>query len=445
MGTEDRIRIRVTDDGLEAWIAVGEGPTATREALEKRLEAAGIRAGRDDEAIDGVARALELETAMLQERRVACGVAPQPGLPPVLRLHDPEGPVPGVLRDDGRLDFRERLLILPVAEGAVIGHIEPGRPGEPGWNVHGDPIDPPPLPELDVKHGEGISIDDDGILRAERKGARTIDPDGRIDVVNLHVHPGHVDLTSGNLRTDGSLEVARDVADGMSVHADVDIEIRGAVDGGSVVAGGSVEIGGGVFGRDSGRVRAGGDLRVRHALGATLQARGLLVVARSVSTSNLVAREIEIGGKMLSNLAQAERRIRVQDAGSPAGGPCTLRVAHPLAPNDPPSDSKEARPDLRTRGAARPVTHLRARKKRPSRDKFAGRIARRERIELLARQDFRRKQRELQQTAVIEIQGIAHAGCRLDFGVKPLVLDRDTRARVFRVDPETREIVGTEL
>lgn len=446
MKPEDRIQIRVTEDGLEAWIAVAEGPAVDRAVLETRLEGARIRAGRDDEAIEGVARALELESAMLQERRIACGLAPRPGRPPVLQLHDPAGPVPGVMQDDGRLDFRERLLILPVAEGDVIGHIEPGRPGEPGWNVHGDPIEPPPVPDLDVKHGDGISIGEDGILRAERKGARTIDPDGRIDVVNLHVHPGHVDLASGNLRTDGSLEVARDVTAGMSVRADVDVRIRGAVDGGNISAGGSVEVAGGVFGREGGRVHAGGDLRVRHALGATLHARGLLTVARSVSTSNLVAREIEVDGRMLSNLAQAETRIRVQDAGSPAGGPCILRVAHPLEAKGSPIDPMKDRPPAPAmHRSPRPIDDLRTRKKRsgPGRRPRPG--DRHDRLELLARRDFRRRQRELQRSAVIEIRGIAHAGCRLDFGLAPLLLDRDTRAKSFRIDPETREIVGTEL
>ena len=446
MGSADRIQIRLTDDGLEAWISVSEGETLDRGALEAKLDAARVCAGLDEEVISGVVRALALEAAMLQERCVARGVAARPGSPPVLHLNDPSGPVPGVLDEEGRLDFRERLFILPVVEGDAIGHIEPGRAGEPGCNVHGDPIPPPPIPELDIKHGEGISIDDEGMLIATRTGARTIDPDGSIDVVNLHVHPGHVDLTSGNLRTEGSLEVARDVSTGMSVHAGVDVKIGGAVDGGRIFAGGSIEIVGGVFGREAGRVVAGGDLRVRHALGAELRARGRLAVARSVSTSTLIAKEIEIGGKLLSNLAQAETRLVLQDAGSPAGGPCVLRAAHPLEPGEASSTrSGGVRVGDHIQTGPPPISSLRARKKRSCRGHPGGRAARLEQLAVIARRDFRRRQRKLQRVAVIEIQGIAHAGCRLDFGVAPLVLDRDIRAKSFHVDPDSQTIVETGL
>lgn len=90
-------------------------------------------------------------------------------------------------------------------------------------------------------------------------------------------------------------------------------------------AGGSLEITGGAIGRDTGAVHAEGNLSVRHALGMRIQCGGRLTVARSVSTSHLIASEIDIRGKILSDCAQAEKRIIVQEAGSKAGGPCIWR------------------------------------------------------------------------------------------------------------------------
>ena len=53
-------------------------------------------------------------------------------------------------------------------------------------------------------------------------------------------------------------------------------------------------------------------------------------------------------------------------------------------------------------------------------------------------------QRELQKTAVIEIRGTGHPGCRIDFGGRPLVLDREVTRQVYRFDVEHDTIVAKE-
>jgi uncharacterized protein (DUF342 family) len=454
----ERVRIRVTDDRLEAWASIAEGPSADPDgdgngnpegALRQALEQASIRAGLDEEAIAGLGRALTQPVATLHERVIARGRPPEPGIPPHLQLAEPSGLQPGGLRPDGSLDFRDRQLLLPVARGECIGEILPATPGKPGWDVHGDPIEPTPPGDGSIQTGEGISIDEAGRLVATRSGTRMITPDGTVDVVAYHVHAGHVDLKSGHLITAGSLEVKRDVMPGMRVEAEFDLEIRGTVDGACIRAGGSVEIGGGAIGRESGKVQAGGDLRVRHALGICLEARGRLSVTRSVSTSQLVAREIEIGGRMLSDWLQAESRVVLKDVGSPAGGPCLLRAACPLEPLGPAPPSggatalRSSRPE-----AQRPRGALRDRK---GRGITSGRRATptgaktRADDEIETRRAWRRRQRELQRIATIEIHGTAHAGCRIDLGVTPLVLETDVSRRRFRVDLEHARIIEEEL
>lgn len=445
MVSNDRIQIRISDDGLEAWAIVGKGPPLHRSALEDRLEAAGITTGIRIDGVAAVVRALTLESAMLEDRCVARGLPAQPGTPPVLQLNDPAGLIPGMLLEDGRIDFRERLLILPIAKGELMGRIIPAIEGKPGSDVQGEPIEPPALAELSIRHGEGISIGEDGILVATRSGARTFDPDGTLDVVAHYVHPGNVDLKSGNLHTKGSLEVLRDVTTGMSVRAESDIKIAGTVDGGRVYAGGSVEIINGIIGRESGAVHAGGDLTVGHALGARLHAQNRLVVSRSVSTSHLVAKEIKVIGKMLGNSVQAETRIVLEDAGSAAGGPCVLRAAYPLETDPHSLRPRQSQTDVPTKKMLRDVTSLRARKGRNGRKGRAARPSTKRQLEIDARREWRCRQRELQRTAVIEIRGTAHAGCRLDFGGAPLVLERDVRAKRFQVDPNTQKIITTEI
>ncbi|MCA9504929.1 MAG: DUF342 domain-containing protein [Myxococcales bacterium] len=456
MDARDRIQIRVSDDGLEAWLTIAPGDRGDAAAFRERLAELGVVAGLDEKTLDDAARAYASEAGMKQERRIAQGTPPTPADPPRLELQDPAGPIAGTRREDGSLDFRERQLILPVRRDDVLGRIVAATEGKPGLDVHGDPIEPEPPAELVVKHGEGVAIDDEGQLLAVRDGARTLGPDGTIDVVAHHVHPGHVDLKSGNLTTRGSLEIKRDVTANMHVRAGFDLRVGGTVDGARVEAGGSIEIGAGVIGREGGTVRAGGDLSVRHALGARLECGGLLRVTRSVSTSTLVAREIEVEGHLLGDAATAELRIVANEIGSKAGGPCVLRVAWPLE-NDAeggaapagsvpaPDHARSVTPVVAPTARAARQGSLRARKGGPGRISRGARALAPRESELARRIAWRRRQRDLQADATIEVHGTAHAGCRLDFGIMPLVLERDQRARRWRLSPERDRILCEEL
>lgn len=447
MEPSERIQIRVSDDRLEAWASIAAGPAVQNDTLVKeRLEQASIRAGLDLVAIEGLCRALEQPGAMLHERRVACGRPPEPGSPPVLHLDEPIGLQPGTLARDGSLDLRERRLLVPVARDECLGRIEPAREGKPGWDVHGDAIEPAPSPADPIRTGEGIALDVSGRLIATRSGTRTIAPDGMVDVVDHHVHAAPVDLRSGHLTTAGSLEVKRDVMADMRVEAGFDLLIAGTVDGGCIRAGGSIEIRGGALGREAGSVRAAGDLEVRHALGIRLEAGGRLRVARSVSTSQLIAREIEVAGRMLGEWLQAESRVVVKDAGSPAGAPCLLRAAHPLEPRGPSSPSGGATSLKSTRPEAhRAPGTLRARKGRGVARLRHPTTTYDATEELAARRLWRRRQRELQRIATIEIRGTAYAGCRIDLGVQAFVLEADVSKRRYRIDRITGCVLEEEL
>ncbi len=441
MSIHERIRIRIDPDGLSAWVAIAAGPALSGEALRESLAEAGVVAGIDEAVARVASSTLGIETAALEPYRIARGQPASDPTPDVVELRDAIGPLPGRLREDESFDYRERGGIVPVNAGDELGRIVPGRPGTPGYTVCGAEIAASPPAAAALVYGDGIVRDEQGILRAARTGARSVKKDGSLDVVALHVHPAAVDLRSGNLSTEGSLRISGDVAEAMIARAGVDLEIKGTVDAARIEAGGSIEIRGGVIGAGTGRVRARGNLKVGHAVKAQLIAGGTLSVLRSVLASDLSAREIEIAGPMLGDRAQAETRIRVRDVGSPAGGACTLRVAHPLdafdAERDGAGDARErARAELR--GS---TERLSARKSRETGKRRGERPAIETAPQLAEKRSFRQREHELQREARIEIQGTAHPGCRIDFGGKPLVLEEAVRARVYRFDTERGEIV----
>ena len=439
MGEDERIQIRVSDDELEAFVTVGPGDPLDRAALEHRLDALEIREGLDPTALDRVVDALAREVGRPEAICVARGEAPVMGRPARLELAEPGDPLPGTLREDGSLDFRDRRRLVPVVEGALLGRIRPAEDGKAGRTVFGASTPPPPPPGAELRFGDGVRLEAERVLAA-RDGARAIDDTGQLDVVDLHVHEGAVDPASGHLETRGSLQVTRDVTVGMRVRARHDVAIGGVLDGGVVEAGGSVEIARGAIGREEGSVQAGGDLRVGHALGIRLRAMGVLRVAKSVSTSHLHAREVEVGGRVLSDEVAAEARVHVQSAGSPAGGPCRLRAAVPLEPADfdpslRPAPLGGPSPARKRRGGHRDTPSR-------TRDYKRGRLARSEDLE--KRLTWRRNQRALERNACVVVDGEAHAGCRIEIAAARLVLDETVHRQTFRLDPETGEIAASE-
>lgn len=439
-----RILVRVSDDALEAWVSLAAGPPGTTDDLRVALAESDVVFGIDPTAFRPLEAALASRNPDPTERRVARGVPAEPPVPPRLVLEDPEGPLPGLLRPDGSMDFRERRAIVPVKRGEAVARLTEAVPGSDGTNVRGEHLEPGPLPEFALELGEGVTMEPDGAIVALRDGARAYDPKGRLDVLEVHVHSASVDPTSGNLETPAHLEIARDVTMGMRARAGGSLRIGGLVDGGQVEADLSVEIVGGVIGREGGEVRAGTDLRARHVLGARLRAGGRIEIARSVSGSRLHAREVEIGGRALSDRIAAEERIAVQQAGSPAGGPIELHVAIPLEPEDfDPTRRGVTRDARRVRRRGGSPKNARKRRQRGARGINRAMPGAPDSVEERIR--WRLHQRALQEAARIEIGSIAYAGCRLAIGSVRCVLDADTGPRTYRLDREQRCIVADDM
>lgn len=445
MGTCDRIQLDLSEDRLEARLSIDAGEAEPRAVLDRFLADASVCAGIDPDALEAAATALESTEALARPLRIATGCAPAVGAPARLELIAPTELLPGTPRSDDSLDYRERQLILPVREGDLLGHLRPEVSGKPGFDVLGEAIPAPEFPEFECKLGDGVRLDDSGKIRALRDGARTVGMDGLLDVVETHKHDGHVDLASGNLRTRGSLEITRDVGVGMHVEVESDLAVGGTVDGATLVAGNGIVIAGGAIGRDLGSVEAGADLVVRHALGIRLTAGGALIVKRSVTNAMLIGKTIEVEGKLLGLEARAEDRILAREAGSPAGGPCLLRAAFPIEALDR-IGSHATRPRSGGRAPKRAKQgSLAARKSKGKKtpratgpEKAVGAAKIREQI------GWRERERRLRSTAIIEISETAHPGCRIDFGGRPLVLERAYKKTRFRYDVEDDLIVAEE-
>ncbi|MFZ5651762.1 MAG: DUF342 domain-containing protein [Bacillota bacterium] len=153
------------------------------------------------------------------------------------------------LKENGTVDYHNLFNIYSVEEGNVLAIKRPGIPGKPGLNVFGEVV-PPPSPRKVLLHvGKGAAFDEeDGVVYSVKAGRPVAKQSGQsyfIDVEDVLVHEGDVDIESGNLRFKGSLLLIKgNVYDSMAVQATGMIVIGGMVAGARVIANDHVRING---------------------------------------------------------------------------------------------------------------------------------------------------------------------------------------------------------
>jgi len=427
------VRFQIPADGTIAEAIAVPGPACTLAALRCELLAAGVVSGVDDGALQQFVQRLA-DPGYAGAMVVARGTPAVPGDDGRVECRFDPRLIPGERQEDGHIDYRERGRLQPIAADQTIGHVVPPTPGTAGCDVRGHRLDPRAGRAHDVRFGSGVRVADGSIVAA--RGGVLLRDARQLDVVPLFRHAGDVDYRSGNLHTEGSLEIRGDVCEGFAATASGDVAVGGTVQGGTVTAGGSVQVSLGVIGSGA-TIRAGAAIGCRHATSARLLAGAAVDIADHLTRCTVLAERIHLQrgrGAAVGGELRARQAIRVVDAGVADGAPTLLAVA------DLTSEQAElvrrTGPDARIGRAA-----VRAQRDNGRADGKARRnaqkgtdVLRDEKLRLLQRQ------RELLRSASIEITGTAHAGVRLRFGTSTRQLDEPhTRVR-FHWDPDQNDI-----
>jgi uncharacterized protein (DUF342 family) len=140
-------------------------------------------------------------------------------------------------------------------------------------------------------------------------------------VVEAVLRVKEVDLASGNIYFDGTVQVEGDVNQNMKVQATGDIFVDGTVEGGALRAKGNVRVKGGIIAAST--VDAGGSISARFAEGSSLSAGTIIALDDASLDSTLIAaNQILIGaknpqrGRLVGGVATAKLLLRVPILGS---------------------------------------------------------------------------------------------------------------------------------
>lgn len=308
------------------------GHPATRDSLMEALEGMGVPSRCVlNHPLDEVVAMGQAEHQLL-----AKAIEPEHGKPTQFVALTGDRPLTPVEDEQGRVDMHQVQDFIVVEPGTPLMRRVPATTGEPGLNLAGAELPAKPGKESPYSNdceGTEPAGQDPDILVSTIKGHPVILKQGvRVDPV-LKIK--NVDLASGNIDFDGSVEVTGDVTSGFVVRATGDVMVRGMVEKADVYAGKCLTIAGGVMGEDQGqdedgqlrlrtRVKAGHDLSAKFINLANVSAGGDLLIKEYALQSHLnAARDLLLGqptgkGSLIGGWAKAGRALTANILGSEA-------------------------------------------------------------------------------------------------------------------------------
>lgn len=331
--------VEVAPDKMMAWLTVASpcgGAAITREQIERALSEKAITAGILIEEIEqvlanGSADRIQIargrEAVNGEDGRLQC-------LIPMVKDRHPH------LDENDIADYRELGGIVTVHQGERLMQKHPPTQGEAGENVLGQVIPAKPGKEAMFSpqlKGAMVDPEDPTFLIAETPGQPVEVSHGMI--VEPTVTLKTVDLSTGNIDFDGTIEITGDVQVGMSIRATGDIHVGGTVEAATLDAGGDIIVKGGIIGHSEvhdhpdkkqkqgiARIRCDGSCSAHFIENASVETGDSILVANLVMQSELAAiNQIMVGipgtgtGRIIGGLTEATLLVQAASIGSSSG------------------------------------------------------------------------------------------------------------------------------
>ncbi len=331
------VEVSVDADHMSAFLTVipaQGGRKVDREQVLGALKKAGVVHGILVSKIDA---ALVLDR--IENKLVAQGTEAQNGSDSIFESLVPEIGA-GALKVDehGRVDYRELELFITVKAGDPLMQRIPATVGVSGKNLLGEIIQAKPGKNYAFAKGlHGVKFDPRNYERllADIPGQPLLVTRG-VNVEPTLTVKG-IDLSTGNLNFEGSVNISTDVKSGMKIRVTGDLIIGGTVEAAEIHAGGNITIRGGIIGHgdkvqdgnsrhDVAHISCGGTISARFVENARIEAGDSIIVAEVVQHSELTATNHIIVGKdgarkghIVGGTTRATQFIKAVVLGSPAG------------------------------------------------------------------------------------------------------------------------------
>ncbi len=294
--TDAIVSVSISSDKLQAFLTLTpaeDGQPVTVEMISQAIAQAGIV----DSLIDRRMVADCVQSQSATNVCIAQARMPEDGKDvEFFPLVESEVTAQPVVDEHGVADMGSTHQFLVVDINTPLMKRVPATAGIPGMDVTGETIKPKAGKDAEFAKkltGVIISPENPHLLLAETKGHPVFVKHGVNVDPALHVE--NVDVHTGNITFDGSLEVKGDVASGMTIAVTGDVCVRGAVERAHIKAGKSIRVSGGILGEDGAVtmdgetveycIEAGEDIEASFVNASTMNAHNNIVVKEYIINS----------------------------------------------------------------------------------------------------------------------------------------------------------------
>lgn len=247
---------RISPDRMKAAIAIHPvitGKLSLKDlSLAKLIVEAGIIYGIDKTMVEQANKCIRAQLPEFNIITLATGTKPRDGKDAYLEFEVETGPVPGKIFEDGTIDFRERMIFVPVTQGQIIAKKIPATKGTPGKTVLGERVEPNPGRDITVNTLKDASYSSKTKqVTATSDGVLSVVGDTIIKVCSRQEIMTDIDYTTGHIHSRNSVIIHGSVQPGFKVTTDGDLEIRGTVMSTTVSSRANVVIKSGILGKNS--------------------------------------------------------------------------------------------------------------------------------------------------------------------------------------------------
>ena len=326
------INVEITPDrmiGVISFVAPENGGRSLSYGeICDAIEARGIVSGVKDADI----RQLAVEKKYNYKYIIATGQPPQNGEDAKIIFNFDEKNLNKLKpreNDDGTVDFKNLDGMKNVKKDELLATKIPATDGVDGFNILGKVLKGRKGKDVRLPQGKNTVISSDGLKLLAAEEGRLLYEDGKVAVSTVMLIQGDIDSGTGNINFLGNVIITGIVHSGFRVQAKGSVEIRGPVEGATIVAGGDIILSYGVQGNEQSSLEAGGSIFAKFIQNATVNAVKDIVtegILHSTVTAGGVVNVTTGKGSIIGGNISATNVVSAKNIGSPMGASTDIQI-----------------------------------------------------------------------------------------------------------------------
>lgn len=230
--------------------------------------------------------------------------------------------------EDGSVNYFQLSIINHCKKGDTLARIIPEKPGVEGSNIFGESISVGEVKRQTLKFGRNIELSEDKLSITSMVDGHVTLLDDKVFVSDVF-QIKNVDVSTGNIDFDGSVEISGYVAANYEVKASGNVIINGIVEGAKIISGGNIIIAKGMNGMGKGYLKAGGNVVVKFLENARVVSGGYVEAEAILHSKVSAGSEVRVDGRkgiIVGGYVQAANKIAAKVIGASMGAPTILEV-----------------------------------------------------------------------------------------------------------------------